>query len=142
MKSSYLVAIQFISIFIILIPKSSVMILSFWWVLLVIATITALWIFTHNRVGNFNIVPEIKENAKLIVTGPYKYVRHPMYSSLILFMLGVILHNFNIINLLSLFVLIGAVSAKAFREESLWHLNDSDYEEYKKGTKMIIPFLL
>jgi len=88
-NSKILVSIQFLMIFAILIPKKSIQITSFWWVLPLISTVIALWIFTHNRVGNFNITPEIRKDAKLIVTGPYRFVRHPMYSALILFMLGV-----------------------------------------------------
>ena len=142
MSSRLLVGIQFVTIALIMIPKQAIMITSLWWVCIMIATLTALWIFTHNKVGNFNIVPEIRDNAKLIVTGPYRFVRHPMYSSLILFMLGIVLWHFNWINVLLLSIMIGAVSVKAFREEQLWGYHDSAYEAYKKRTKMIIPFML
>ncbi len=140
--SKILVAIQFISIFVILIPKQTSRLTDLWWILLLISTITALWIFTHNKVGNFNIVPEIKENAKLIITGPYKFVRHPMYSSLILFMLGFVLWKFSFINIAMLCIMSIAIFMKANKEEKLWHRKDSTYLEYKKRTKMIIPFLL
>jgi len=141
-NSKFLVLVQFISIGVILYPKKTVTLMPFWWILLLIATVTVLWIFTHNKIGNFNIVPEIKDEAKLIVTGPYKFVRHPMYSSLILFMLGVVLWHFNWINLLALTIMSIAVILKAFKEERLWHVNDATYEAYKKRTTMIIPFLL
>ena len=142
MNSRVLVAIQFLCIFLIMIPKSSIMITPFWWALSLIATMTALWIFTHNRVGNFNVVPEIRENAKLIITGPYRYVRHPMYSALILFMVGILLWHFNIINLLLLAIMIVAVAMKAFKEEKLWSNYHEDYLAYKETTKIIIPFIL
>ena len=142
MNSRILVGIQFLAIALIMIPKPSIMITSLWWVCLLIATFTALWIFTHNKVGNFNIVPEIRNNAKLIVTGPYRFVRHPMYSSLILFMLGVVLWHFHWMNVLLLSIMIVAVAMKAFKEEKLWDRHDSAYEAYKKRTKMIIPFVL
>ena len=142
MNSKILVAIQFLMIFAILIPKKSIQITTLWWILPLVATITALWIFTHNRVGNFNITPEIRKDAKLIVTGPYRFVRHPMYSSLILFMVGVSLHWFSFLNLIFLFIMIFALSLKAFREEKLWQINDSSYEDYKKRTTMIIPYIL
>ena len=142
MNSKFLVAVQFLSVGVISIPKESIMIIPFWWILLLVATVTALWIFTHNKLGNFNVVPEIREKAKLIVTGPYKYVRHPMYSSLILFMLGVILWHFNWVNVVSLFIMIVAVALKAFKEESLWQNHHDGYIDYQKTTKMIIPFIL
>ncbi len=141
-NSKVLVFIQFLMIFAIFIPKKSVELFSFWWVLPMIATITALWIFTHNRVGNFNITPEIRENAKLIVTGPYRFVRHPMYSSLILFMVGVVLHWFSFLNLLFLMIMIFALALKAFREEKLWQVEDESYREYKEKTTMIIPYIV
>ncbi len=142
MNSRFLVAIQFFSIFIILLPKKTIMITNLWWILLLIASITSLWIFKHNKVGNFNIRPEIRDNAKLVVTGPYRFVRHPMYSSLILFMLGILLYHYSWINLLFFIIMSLAVLLKAFREEKLWHINDISYNEYKKSTKMIIPFII
>ncbi len=142
MNSRVLVGVQFLAIFVIMIPKNSIMITSFWWVCLLIAMVTALWIFTHNRVGNFNVVPEIRDNAQLIVTGPYRFVRHPMYSSLILFILGIVLWHFNWVNVLFLLIMIVAVSLKAFKEERLWSNFHKDYLDYKAKTKMIIPFIL
>jgi len=142
MNSKVLVGLQFLAIAVIMMPKPSIMITSLWWVLLIVATFTALWIFTHNQVGNFNVVPEIRENAKLIITGPYRFVRHPMYSALILFMLGVVLYHFNWINVLALSLMIVAVALKAFKEEKLWSDHHKDYLDYKAKTKMIIPFIL
>ncbi len=142
MNSKFLVSVQFFSIFVILFPKKSITITNLWWVLIIISSITALWIFTHNKVGNFNITPEIKDDAKLIITGPYRFVRHPMYSSLILFMIGIVLYHFNWINLLFLIIMSIAVLIKAFKEEKLWHINSNFYREYKKSTKMIIPFIV
>ena len=142
MNSKFLVFVQFLTVGVIIYPKQSTTLMPFWWILLLIASLTALWIFMHNKVGNFNIVPEIKPEAKLIVTGPYRFVRHPMYSSLILFMIGVVLWHFNWVNLFALFVMSIAVLLKAFKEEKLWHNNDERYKNYKSKTKMIIPFLL
>ena len=141
-NSKILVGIQFLMIFAILLPKSTAQLVNWWWILPLIASVTALWIFTHNRVGNFNITPEIRKDAKLIVTGPYRFVRHPMYSSLILFMLGIVLHWFSFLNFLFLLIMTFALALKAFREEKLWHVNDPSYEAYKKQTTMIIPYIL
>ncbi len=141
MNSRVLVSLQFVAIIAIMIPKSSIMITSYWWVLPLVAILVALWIFMHNRVGNFNVVPEIRDNAKLVVSGPYRYVRHPMYSALILFMSGMLLWHFNLINLLFLAIMIAAVGLKARKEEQLWSDHHEDYLAYKKATKIIIPFI-
>jgi protein-S-isoprenylcysteine O-methyltransferase Ste14 len=141
MNSKVLVALQFLSIAVIMIPKQSMMITPFWWLFLLVAAVVAVWIFMHNKLGNFNVVPEIREQAKLVVTGPYRYVRHPMYSTLILFMFGVVLWHFSWINILALSIMIVAVVLKALREEGLWHLHHDDYADYKNRTKMILPFI-
>ena len=141
MNSKFLVALQFVSIGIIMIPKQATMLTPSWWVLPLLSVLGALWIFKHNKLGNFNVVPEIRDQAELIVTGPYQYVRHPMYSTLILFMLGIVLWHFCWINLLALFIMIAAVALKALREEGLWHDHHDDYAAYKKRTKMILPFI-
>ena len=44
----------------------------------------ALWILMHNRLGNFNIQPIPKPQGALVTTGPYRWVRHPMYTALLL----------------------------------------------------------
>ncbi|MFC5523681.1 methyltransferase family protein [Polaromonas jejuensis] len=42
------------------------------------------WALIHNRPGNFNIYPEPKFRGVLVTTGPYRWIRHPMYTSLLL----------------------------------------------------------
>jgi protein-S-isoprenylcysteine O-methyltransferase Ste14 len=46
------------------------------------------WTLTVNRLGNFNIIPEPKDDGQLVTQGPYQWIRHPMYSSVLLFAAG------------------------------------------------------
>ena len=47
----------------------------------------------HKRIKrhNFRILPELQEGCELVTHGIYRYVRHPMYSAVMLMMLGVAL---------------------------------------------------
>ena len=42
------------------------------------------WTLLHNRLGNFNIRPLPKAFGKLVTSGPYHWIRHPMYSAILL----------------------------------------------------------
>jgi len=42
------------------------------------------WTLLHNRLGNFNIHPAPRIDGVLVTSGPYHWVRHPMYSAVLL----------------------------------------------------------
>jgi protein-S-isoprenylcysteine O-methyltransferase Ste14 len=96
----------------------------------------------HNRVSNFNIIPDIKENALLITTGTYKYIRHPMYFAVLITMFAPLANSLNVTNLFICIVLTTTMFLKAKKEEHLWHIESPEYKKYMQNTKMIIPFIL
>jgi len=107
-----------------------------------IGAILGVWALNHNKLGNFNIQPKMKENAKLITTGIYAYVRHPMYTSVLTMMLGILLSTSSLVEMILFLLLIGVLLLKAKREESIWLKESEEYARYKKGTKFFIPFVL
>lgn len=42
------------------------------------------WTLLHNRLGNFNIRPAPRAGGVLVTAGPYRLIRHPMYTSVLL----------------------------------------------------------
>lgn len=62
-------------------------------VVLIISIFLGVWsifVFRHTRI---NIFPYLRDGATLVHRGPYKYVRHPMYSSVLLFGLSYFIDN-------------------------------------------------
>ena len=100
------------------------------------------WAIAYNQRGNFNIRPVLKEGCRLIMTGPYRLIRHPMYSSVITMMLGIVISTPTWPELAMLIMLIIVLYLKARREERLWCGHNPGYLSYKKRTKLFIPFLL
>ena len=100
------------------------------------------WAINHNKLGNFNIQPKLKEGSILITSGIYAYIRHPMYSSVIIMMLAFLISTPNLQEGLLFLTLIIVLILKAKREESLWIEHDEEYACYKERTKLFIPFVL
>lgn len=101
-----------------------------------------LYTLLFNKVSNFSIIPDIKEDAKLVTTGAYKYIRHPMYFAVIITMFAPLANSLSYSNLLICSFLTITIFLKAKKEEYLWHIESNEYKSYIQNTKMIVPFVL
>jgi len=107
-----------------------------------VGLLIGLWAINHNKRGNFNIQPKLKEGCQLVTTGAYNYIRHPMYTSVIIMMLAVLVSTPTLLELLFFIMLIMVLVLKAKREERLWCGHDEEYIAYKRRTKLFIPYIL
>lgn len=112
-----------------------------WLSLCAVGVLVGLYTLAHNRLGNFGIYPEPVPDACLVTSGPYRWIRHPMYTSLLLVMGGVALYYDAWPNYVGLALLVIAVFGKMHREESHLHLTFEDYSAYVKRTHRLIPKL-
>ena len=114
-----------------------------WWsfVLLALSGFLAFWAMAVMKLGNFNVVPTPVENGVLISRGPYKVIRHPMYTSIFIFALALLAGQFDYIKLIISLVLVAGLVAKMFYEEDLLRNHYPEYEEYMTKTKRVIPFV-
>jgi protein-S-isoprenylcysteine O-methyltransferase Ste14 len=83
-----------------------------------------------------------EKTSELIQTGIFKYIRHPMYSSLLFLTWGVCLKNpeqfLIFISILSTILLY--VTAKIEEREDIKYFGDK-YKEYIKKSKMFVPYV-
>ena len=85
---------------------------------------------------------EFENTANLVQVGVYKYIRHPMYGSLLFLCLGAFLKNISAITILLsvLIIFFLILTAKVEEKENINFFGNS-YSEYMKETKMFIPFI-
>jgi protein-S-isoprenylcysteine O-methyltransferase Ste14 len=100
----------------------------------------AIWARIH--IGkNWGMPMSVKEKPELVTTGPYRLVRHPIYTGLCVAMIGSMLTE-GFLWLIYFVVLGGYFIYSAKKEENAMLLHFPDkYPEYMKRTKMLIPFL-
>jgi protein-S-isoprenylcysteine O-methyltransferase Ste14 len=85
---------------------------------------------------------QILEGQRIITTGLYKFVRHPIYLGFSLCFLGSFLFKVNYGSLMAFLIMIPLHIIKANQEEKLLIQEfGTDYSEYIKSTKRLIPFI-
>lgn len=90
---------------------------------------------------NWGMPMSRKQDPELVTSGPYAYVRHPIYTGLIFAMLGSALGS-NVVWFLPL-PIIGAYFVYSARQEEKLMLQQfpEQYGAYMQRTKMLLPFL-
>ena len=140
MRSKFLVFIQFFLIFLMILPIGASTATLFYGVSIsAIGLVIGLFALVENKIGNFNILPDIKEDGELITTGIYAYIRHPMYAAVLLFMLGIVTLYPISYEYLLYTLLVVTLLIKIFYEEHLWKCESERYKEYCGNTKRLIP---
>ncbi len=96
---------------------------------------------TMLRKSTFRVDPEPARNAHLLSTGPYRFIRNPMYTALIFGFGALVLDSFTWVRftifLLETVVLLKKISV----EEQLLPVKFKGYSEYKSRTRRLIPFI-
>jgi len=95
----------------------------------------------HMHLGNFNIIPVPKEKGKLVTTGIYSQLRHPMYLAQLLVFLPLVIESYSHFRLLVWFILFFDLVIKLHYEEKLLIRHFEGYRHYMKTTKRLIPFI-
>ena len=107
--------------------------------LLACAAGLGLWTIFHNRPGNFNIRPEPKASGQLVTGGPYRYLRNPMYSALLLFAAAEVLAYRDLWKILCWVFLALILYAKALLEERALRAQFPAYAAYARRVRRFIP---
>lgn len=92
--------------------------------------------------GNWSSNVTVKVDHQLVRTGPYRWVRHPIYSGLILAMIGTALNRRTVRGVIAIVLLWVAFTLKSKIEERFMEATfGPEYDEYRRGTGALVPRL-
>ena len=92
---------------------------------------------------NWSANVTIKEDHHLVRSGPYAFVRHPIYSGLLLMIAGTAIATGRLRCFVAFLIALGSWHAKSRTEEAfLAEQCPADYLRYRQEVKALIPFLL
>ncbi len=112
------------------------------WMGVIVSTIPIFYlIWVHRHLDNqWSIALEIQEDHKLITTGPYRRVRHPMYLGIFVYTIGLCLISLDI--LVSLFFVFSIwINYRRIPSEEQMMIDQfgDEYLEYMKRSGRLIP---
>ncbi len=85
---------------------------------------------------------QFENTTRLVTVGLYKYIRHPLYASLMLLGLGVMFKHLSIAGVICGSVNIAAIFATALQEEKeMIQKFGLEYSAYMKKSTMFIPYI-
>jgi protein-S-isoprenylcysteine O-methyltransferase Ste14 len=77
----------------------------------------------------------------LVTTGPYRYVRHPIYAAVLYFTWAGVFGNLSPLNITFGLLTLAGAFVRIRSEESLVRVRYPEYNEYAEKTRRLIPFL-
>lgn len=99
----------------------------------------AVWARLHLK-SNWSSVVTVKQDHQLIRSGPYRWVRHPIYSGMILAMAGTAVENGRLRGILGVLLVFIGFWIKSRKEEQFMRRTFGEqYEVYCQSTGALIP---
>lgn len=103
--------------------------------------ILGIWAVLAMKVGNFHILPDPFSWSRLVTSGPYRLIRHPMYLALLMVTLPLVISTFTVFRLALYLVLLVTLLLKLNFEENLLRRQLEGYDQYTQQSFRLIPFI-
>ncbi|MFM1747520.1 MAG: hypothetical protein RLZZ188_1186 [Verrucomicrobiota bacterium] len=139
MAPRVLVGLQFFAIGVLLLPLGAAGWVWTGFAVALAGLMGVAWTVGYNRWGNFNIRPEPRPGGALVTTGPYRWVRHPMYLGSLVIGAGACIAGPEPWRIAAWPLLAAVLVAKARREERGLLGQFPGYAEYRRGRAFLIP---
>ena len=90
---------------------------------------------------NLTVLPQPKAQARLVETGPYRFVRHPVYSGVLGMAFGWAFWVHGGLTIAYAFILLVFLDLKSRREEQWLEQKFSGYAAYRQRVCKLLPFV-
>lgn len=105
-----------------------------------VATGAAIAVLAGLRLGpNLTPTPLPKEDGELVTAGFYQYVRHPIYTGVLLAAAGVLVFQASIAHIVGFVLVWGVLTLKALGEENMLAEKYEGYASYATRTGRFLP---
>ncbi|MBN1398215.1 MAG: isoprenylcysteine carboxylmethyltransferase family protein [Bacteroidetes bacterium] len=112
------------------------------WILLIFSVVFAFTGFFLLRIVGKPQNGDIENTSKLVTTGLYKYIRHPLYSSLLLLGTGIFLKDITSVS--AVFAILNAAAlflTARYEEKEMIDKFGDEYKTYMQKTRMFLPYI-
>ena len=110
--------------------------------LLVAGLAIAVWARVHLGT-NWTAQPAIRENHTIVRTGPYAFVRNPIYTGLLTGLIGTAIATGTVLSFLIVLVIFVLFLVKIRMEEQfLIEEFGEEYEKYRREVKALVPWVV
>lgn len=99
----------------------------------------AFWGIWEMRKSRLNVFPDVKKGARLVTSGPYHWIRHPMYASIAGVTLLSLFDNFSVTKLVITALLWIVLIVKTRFEEKLLIEYFPGYKAHQRNTGYWFP---
>lgn len=77
----------------------------------------------------------------LVTTGPYRFLRHPIYAAVLYFVVAAAVSHSNPVNWLLILAAAAGIAVRINAEERLLTLRYPEYADYGLRTRRLVPFI-
>lgn len=107
----------------------------------VAAVVLNVWARISFQRGTFRVTAA-PSGAQIITRGPYRFIRHPMYSAALVFIWAGVAGHLSVLTLAIGVAVTAVVIARVNVEERLLRAKYPEYLDYSRSTKALIPLVL
>lgn len=108
---------------------------------LCISVLLMIWAVAAMKKSRLRIMPDPHRDALLITAGPYRYIRHPMYTAVLLACIGLLCAHFSFLRFCYWAALSLVLVMKMMYEEKMLSKKFEQYTAYSKNTYRILPYI-